>query len=76
MFTAQQLREIMRANPFKPFRIHLTNGKTFDVPNHDSAFVGGSWIEVATRLDTHGFPEWSTRCAILHIAQIEDLQPA
>ena len=33
--TSQQLRETRDANPFRPFTIHLTNGRTFRVPHRD-----------------------------------------
>ncbi len=76
MFTAKQIKEMMNAQPFKPFRIHLSDGSVHEVPNHDAAIVAHSSVEVATGLDTDGIAEWSTRCAIIHITRIEDLQPA
>jgi hypothetical protein len=73
MFTAQQLRERMTAHPFRPFRICLSDGKTFDITNHDGAFVKRNAIEVGIDLDPNGFAESFAECAILHITHLEDL---
>ena len=74
MFTALQLKEIMDAQPFKPFRICMSDGKTYEVTNHDMAFVKKNEIEIGLDLDPHGFAEYSTRCALIHITRIEDLK--
>jgi hypothetical protein len=63
----------MNAQPFKPFRICLSDGKTFDIPNHDVAFVKSNTIEVGVELDASGFAEHCAECAILHITRIEDI---
>ena len=76
MFTAKELRDLMNKQPFQPFRVVMSNGDKFEVPNHDAALVGKNWVEVGTNLDAEGFPLSVARCAMLHIAQIEDLQPA
>lgn len=33
--TSEQLREARLANPFRPFKIHMANGRTFLVPHRD-----------------------------------------
>ena len=76
MFTAKQIKEMMDAQPFKPFRICMSDGKIYDVPNHDAAFVTKNYIEVGLDLDVTGIAENVGRCAILHITRIDDLQPA
>ena len=76
MFTARILKDKMLAQPFKPFRIHLSDGKTYDVPNHDAAFVKSSVIEVGLDLDRNGLARRSSDCSILLIASIEELQAA
>ena len=34
--TAEQLRAMREANPFRPFTIHLADGRTLTVPHWDS----------------------------------------
>lgn len=33
--TAEQLRAMREANPFRPFTIHLADGRTLSVPHRD-----------------------------------------
>jgi hypothetical protein len=42
MITAKQIRELIQAQPFKPFRISLSDGTHYDITNHDTAFDGGA----------------------------------
>jgi hypothetical protein len=46
--TAEQLRATREANPFRPFTIHLADGRTFIVPHRDfvSQSPGGRTIIV------------------------------
>jgi len=73
MITAKQIRELMQAKPFKPFRIYISDGTHHDITNHDMAFVGRNTVEIGLNLDPDGFAEYFTRCSILHITKLEDL---
>jgi hypothetical protein len=68
-----QLRERMNEIPFRPFRITLTDGRSFTVPNHDVAFVKRNSIEIGLDLDHRSFAQKYVECAILHITSIEDV---
>ncbi len=74
MFTASQLKELMENQPFKPFRICMSDGKMFDITNHDMALIGKNSVEVGRNIDTDGFAEYFSRCAIIHITRLEDLE--
>ena len=73
MITAKQLRELLRAKPFKPFRICLSDGTHHDITNHDMAWVTRNSVEVGLNVDPDGFAEYVVRCYILHITKLEDL---
>lgn len=73
MITALQIRELLQAKPFKPFRICMSDGTHYDITNHDMAFVGKNIVEVGINLDQQGFAEYFARCSILHITKLEDL---
>ncbi|MCP5519347.1 MAG: hypothetical protein H7A45_19050 [Verrucomicrobiales bacterium] len=73
MITARQIRELLQARPFKPFRICMADGKHYDITNHDMAFVGRNTVEVGLNLDVEGFAECFARCSILHITRLENL---
>jgi hypothetical protein len=66
----------MQTQPFKPFRIVLSDCRRFDVPNHDAAFVKRNSVEVGLDLDDKGFARRSVECSILHITSIEELRAA
>ena len=46
--TAEQLRAVREAHPFRPFTIHVADGRTFTVPHRDfvSQSPGGRTIIV------------------------------
>lgn len=73
MFTPRQIRDLMQARPFKPFRITMSDGSHYDIPHHDAAMVGRNTVEIGLNFDPEGFAELFTRCSILHVTQIEDL---
>ncbi len=68
-----QLRERMNETPFRPFRITLSDGRNFTVPNHDVAFVKKNSILIGLELDSKSFAQKYVECAILHITSIEDI---
>ncbi len=74
MFNAVELQKFMKAKPFHPFKVRLSDGSVYEVPNHDAAFVTRNWLEIGTDLDKDNIPGSVVRCAILHISQIEELQ--
>jgi hypothetical protein len=74
MFSAKDIKELMDAKPFRPFKLHLSDGSSYAVPNHDAAFVTRSNVEIGLNQDPDGIAERAVRCAILHISRIEELQ--
>ena len=76
MFKAVELQKLMKAHPFHPFKVKMSDGSSYTVPNHDAAFVTRNWLEIGLDLDKDRIPGSVVSCAILHITQIEDLQPA
>ena len=76
MITALQLRERMNEMPFRPFRVTLSDGRSFLVPNHDVALVKRNSILIGLNLDSMSFAQKYIECAILHITRIEDISSA
>jgi hypothetical protein len=78
MMTVTVIRERMRENPFRPFRIHTSDGRTYDIFNHDMMFVKRNGVEVALDLDldANSVAERFAKVALLHITALEDLAPA
>jgi hypothetical protein len=76
MFNAKQLKEFMNASPFRPFKVHTSDGSVYEVPHHDAAFLTQTKMEIGLDLNNDGIARRSVHCAILHITQIEELQTA
>ena len=71
MITWKDLRARMSASPFVPFRICMTDGKVYDIANHDGMLVGQNSVYVGVPSEPDGPAEHVVQCAILHIARIE-----
>ena len=76
MITVSELKERMQESPFRPFRVHSSDGKSYDVANHDMMFIKRNGVEIALDLDANAVAERFAKIALLHIAAIEDLAPA
>jgi hypothetical protein len=76
MAMVTELKQRMQENPFRPFRIHSSDGKTYDVTNHDMMFIKRNGVEIALDLDANSVAERFAKCALLHITCIEDLTTA
>ena len=57
MITAKQVRDLITANPFKPFRIHLSDGTYNDVLNRDAVIVERNTLDIGINLDRDGKAE-------------------
>ena len=73
----EDIRELLHTEPFKPFRVHLSDGRTFDIHHPEFVFVLRSRLDIGVA-DNSGseFPDRTERCALLHIVSVEELQPA
>jgi len=73
MITALELKERMDLQPFKPFRICLTDGKSYDITNHDMMFVKRNAVMIGIDFDDNSIAERLVECALLHITRVEDI---
>lgn len=69
-----ELLDWLNANPFTPFRLHLTDGRTVDIvgpnqmlPGRQSAVIGIPLAEDPRFYDRH------TTVSLLHVASIEPI---
>lgn len=46
----KDIRDLVHFNPFKPFRLHLVDGKDLRVPHPDFALVTAGYVVVANEL--------------------------
>jgi len=66
------LLEFVRRQPFTPFRIHVTDGKVFDVDHPDQIIVLRSRAVLAAGGE-NGVGERLEHVALIHVARVEEL---
>ena len=72
IITPKDIRELVHASPFKPFRLHLADGKSMRVPHPDFILVGVEQIAVAKELP-QGVPGELSLIPYEHIVRVEML---
>ena len=66
----ETIKELLKRQPFMPFKIKLSNGETFEVRHPEFVLLTKTGLVV-------GYPD-SDRlsiCSLLHIANIETMTP-
>ena len=67
MITSQDLLSYVKAKPFRPFRIHMASGETFDVRHPEMARVGRNSLILFTFVGEGPdvFDRWETVSSVL-----------
>lgn len=66
------LLELVRRQPFAPFRVHITGGKTYDVRHPDQIIVLRSRAVVAVGGE-NGVGDRLEHVALVHVVRVEEL---
>ena len=74
----QAFREHLRTQPFQPFRVTLTDGRTDDVAHPELAMVGHSTVAIGLPLPNVREPAFDrvVTVSLLQIMQIEPIATA
>ena len=73
----EELIQLIRKKPFVPLRLHLTDGKTYDIRHPDQVLVLRSRIDIGIAPDPNtGVLERVEHCSLLHVVRVEELQAA
>src|SRR5262245_56246449 len=71
----QDFFELLRKRPFVPFRIHATDGTTYDVRHPDQALVLSSRVILPLPTSSGLVAERSEHLALVHVVRQEKLAP-
>jgi hypothetical protein len=71
--TVQSFRKLLSDRPFKPFRLVMSSGKTYDVRHPEMAFLTRSDILVGVDIADDGIPAEFDICSLLHVSGVETL---
>jgi hypothetical protein len=61
----------LRAAPFQPFRVFLSDGSVHDVPHPDFAFVSTNHFIIVKDVNSAGTPRRTVMCDPVHVTRIE-----
>jgi len=73
----EDIRELRDADPFIPFRICLTDGKSYDVPHRGFLMISRTVIDIGVASDSATrVYDRIVRVSPLQIVRVENLQAA
>ena len=73
--TVQTFRDLLTQQPFKPFRVVMSSGQTYEVRHPEMAFVTRTDLLVGTDIADDGVPAEFKICSLLHVTSVEPLSP-
>jgi hypothetical protein len=73
--TVQTFRELLAQRPFRPFRLVMSSGQTYEVRHPEMAWLTRTDILVGIDQTDEGVPAEFRICSLLHVTTIEPLSP-
>jgi hypothetical protein len=73
--TVQTFRNLLKQSPFKPFRLVMSSGQTYEVRHPEMAMLTKSDILVGIDIEDDGVPAEFKICSMLHVTAVEPIEP-
>ncbi|MBV8781618.1 MAG: hypothetical protein JO353_09490 [Phycisphaerae bacterium] len=70
--TVQTFRELLARRPFKPFKLIMSSGQTYEVRHPEMAMLTRSDMLVGINVED-GVPAEFQICSLLHVATVEPI---
>jgi len=74
--TVQTFQDLLRAQPFKPFRLVMSSGQTYEVRHPEMAWLTRTDILVGIDEADDGIPARFKICSLLHVTAVGPLTTA
>jgi hypothetical protein len=71
--TLQTFRDLLSNRPFKPFRLVMSSGQSYDVRHPEMAWLTRTSILVGIDEADDGIPAEFKICSLLHVTAVEPL---
>ena len=71
--TVQTFRDLLSDRPFKPFRLIMSSGETYEVRHPEMAMLTKTDILVGIDITNDNLPARFKICSLLHVTAIEPL---
>lgn len=73
--TNEAFRKILKRQPFQPFRLVMSSGKSYDVRHPEMAWLLKNDVLVGIDIEDEGLPAEFDICPLFHVATIEPILP-
>lgn len=71
---AEEIQSLLRRQPFEPIRLHLTDGKSFDIRHPDMVILTNRSIEIGVPIRAGSkIAQQVHYCSLLHVVRTEVL---
>jgi len=67
--TVQTFRNLLKERPFKPFRLVMSSGQTYEVRHPEMALITKSDILIGVDIDDDEVPAEFKICSMLHVTR-------
>ncbi|MDX1965869.1 MAG: hypothetical protein SFV23_01750 [Planctomycetaceae bacterium] len=71
--TVQDFRDVLKQQPFVPFRVIMSSGEAYEVRHPEMAWLTRTTLFVGIDADRDGVPARSKMCSLLHVTAIEPI---
>lgn len=71
--TVQTFRELLAERPFRPFRLVMSSGQSYEVRHPEMAWLTRTSILVGIDETNEGVPAEFKICSLLHVTAVEPL---
>lgn len=73
----EELSELIHAQPFSPLRIHISDGRSYDVVHPDQIIVLRQRVDIGVKRDAEtGVVDRVDHISLLHVVKVEELNSA
>ena len=74
--TVQTFRELLSQQPFRPFRLVMSSGQSYEVRHPEMAMLTRTDMLVGVGDTDEGVPAEFRICSLLHVATVEPISAA
>jgi hypothetical protein len=73
--TVQTFRELLTQRPFRPFRVVMSSGQSYEVRHAEMALLTRTDLLVGVKETKEGVPAEFRICSLLHVTTVEPINP-
>ena len=71
-----EFRLLLQTRPFRPLRVTLTDGRTYDIIHPEFAMLGRSVVVIGFGAPADGIADRMVTVSLVHVMQVEPIDTA